>query len=417
MVTRMTGSLSKKALATISALAVTSAAFAAEIEVRSGATGPFEAWVLKELPSQLPADGLAFKNQPFKLTVPDGKSGFLLVKDGRGNVAWSDISSVKTSIWTIQSNIWKIGEVRVNATQGSDPLDGGMAVLEAKGWSASALISGGEALFFGVPPGEVSVSVQYLEGETKKATTPLKYTLALDRDEAAPVLAVAVPAGKAGEGKPEAKEGQAADKGGRTGRGQAEGADQGARSPVANAIVWLVALGIGIGALYALFRWLKANESKVAEKLRSVGVSVPDGTQSDDDGPDAPPGQAPPFDPRAQRPEPLPHEAFAPVGATGAAAPTPKPSAPRLLVQGATVEIPDGAVLLGREAGEGVILISDPTVSRKHAELRREGDAVIIRDVGSSNGTYVNGSRIEGETTLQPGDRIHLGSAELRFEA
>jgi hypothetical protein len=73
-----------------------------------------------------------------------------------------------------------------------------------------------------------------------------------------------------------------------------------------------------------------------------------------------------------------------------------------------------GQITLGRSA-ECDCLLSDPSVSRRHAELRRDGDRWLLRDLGSRNGTRVNGLRVTGETEVRPGDAIALGA--LRFRA
>ncbi len=54
------------------------------------------------------------------------------------------------------------------------------------------------------------------------------------------------------------------------------------------------------------------------------------------------------------------------------------------------------------------------TVSRRHAELRIETGCWLLRDLGSSNGTWVNGRRVV-EAEVRPGDLIHLGAAEIRL--
>ena len=56
-------------------------------------------------------------------------------------------------------------------------------------------------------------------------------------------------------------------------------------------------------------------------------------------------------------------------------------------------------------------------VSRQHALLRVDGDRVRIEDLGSTNGTKVNGLRIQGEQMLADGDIVSVGSTHLRFEA
>lgn len=75
---------------------------------------------------------------------------------------------------------------------------------------------------------------------------------------------------------------------------------------------------------------------------------------------------------------------------------------------------PDGAVL-GRSR-ECEIVIADPNVSRRHADLRLEAGAWVISDLGSTNGTRVNGHRIQEAEVLRPGDEIELGSSLATFE-
>lgn len=54
-------------------------------------------------------------------------------------------------------------------------------------------------------------------------------------------------------------------------------------------------------------------------------------------------------------------------------------------------------------------------VSKVHAEIRRQGDKLSIVDLDSTNGTFVNGSRVRGSVPLTPGDIVHLAQKELRF--
>jgi pSer/pThr/pTyr-binding forkhead associated (FHA) protein len=62
------------------------------------------------------------------------------------------------------------------------------------------------------------------------------------------------------------------------------------------------------------------------------------------------------------------------------------------------------------------IFLDDITVSRRHAELRRDSGAFSLHDVGSLNGTYVNRERVE-EADLHPGDEIQIGKFKLVFLA
>ncbi len=70
-------------------------------------------------------------------------------------------------------------------------------------------------------------------------------------------------------------------------------------------------------------------------------------------------------------------------------------------------------VVIGRTA-ESDVVVSDPGVSRQHAEVRREDGEFVIADLGSTNGTMVNASTI-GEHTLREGDRITVGKTVLEF--
>jgi hypothetical protein len=69
-------------------------------------------------------------------------------------------------------------------------------------------------------------------------------------------------------------------------------------------------------------------------------------------------------------------------------------------------------IIIGREAGNDVV-INDPQVSRRHASLTWDGRQYIIQDLGSMNGTFVNGVRLTAPQVLQPGDVIGLGSTVL----
>jgi pSer/pThr/pTyr-binding forkhead associated (FHA) protein len=77
----------------------------------------------------------------------------------------------------------------------------------------------------------------------------------------------------------------------------------------------------------------------------------------------------------------------------------------------------DGARLtVGRSPSCDCVLPED-CVSRCHAELRRDGERWFLRDLGSSNGTRVNGVRVIEAVEVRPGDRLSLGGAAYRLRA
>ncbi len=82
---------------------------------------------------------------------------------------------------------------------------------------------------------------------------------------------------------------------------------------------------------------------------------------------------------------------------------------------GRTFELSDQPLSLGR-AADNHIAIASPRASRHHAQIRREGAAFVLYDLGSGNGTLVNGQRIQ-RALLQPGDLIDIGDEVFRFEA
>lgn len=73
------------------------------------------------------------------------------------------------------------------------------------------------------------------------------------------------------------------------------------------------------------------------------------------------------------------------------------------------------AVSIGR-ASDCSIPIKDRYLSRKHAEIIAVGSTWMLKDLGSANGTYLNGSRVERDELLKTGDRIRLGDTEIVFE-
>lgn len=81
---------------------------------------------------------------------------------------------------------------------------------------------------------------------------------------------------------------------------------------------------------------------------------------------------------------------------------------------GSRYAIVDAVTSIGRHPDSGVFL-DDVSVSRRHAEIRSVDGGPTIADVGSLNGTYVNGERIEGEVSLVEGDQVQVGKFKLVY--
>ena len=96
--------------------------------------------------------------------------------------------------------------------------------------------------------------------------------------------------------------------------------------------------------------------------------------------------------------------------------------APRLVVERAPAHEPgmiydlDGEVVLGRgERAE--IRLEDPFASARHARIYEQGSIMVVEDLGSTNGTYLNEELLETARPLHPGDRLRIGESEFAFEA
>ena len=83
--------------------------------------------------------------------------------------------------------------------------------------------------------------------------------------------------------------------------------------------------------------------------------------------------------------------------------------------QGKRFELSERTVGLGRD-GTNAIRLHDHEVSRKHAEVRREGEGFRVVDVGSANGTYLNGEPVD-QAPLRAGDQLRIGQSVMLFDA
>jgi hypothetical protein len=113
-------------------------------------------------------------------------------------------------------------------------------------------------------------------------------------------------------------------------------------------------------------------------------------------------------------PEPVSVPAPEPSEPTRVYAPPATPVAPVVVHPAGRFTLNAPVVVVGR-ADECDLVLADPNVSRRHAELSRDGDVWVLSDLGSTNGVEVNGVRVR-RARLTNGDRIVMGKTELRFE-
>ncbi len=109
------------------------------------------------------------------------------------------------------------------------------------------------------------------------------------------------------------------------------------------------------------------------------------------------------------------HDAYAPRGSASGES--------ELVVEDSEVLAPqtrftvrDGETSIGRSAASDIVLKSDDYASGRHARLTRHGGLLYVEDVGSTNGTFVNGRKTVGATPLRHGDTVRIGSTTFRYE-
>jgi len=181
-----------------------------------------------------------------------------------------------------------------------------------------------------------------------------------------------------------------------------------------------IALMGGLG--YFGWRYAQKRGMSVPDALQKMGVEMPQDSNSLGARPLKPIfAPEPPLPSLAELPVvgPAPRAVVAP-GASSSVEQA-YAGSPRLLgmegaFAGESLELTEGFTL-GREAENTLAITQDNAVSRRHAIIEQVNGVWNIKDAGSSNGTYVNGVRIDGVQNLQTGDEIQIGSSVFRFES
>ena len=121
----------------------------------------------------------------------------------------------------------------------------------------------------------------------------------------------------------------------------------------------------------------------------------------------------------------LPQESFVlgPEAAAALRGEAPRSATARLVVEkspalreGSDLVLNSAPLTVGRDAANDVELRGDDFASAEHARFEPRRDGVWLTDVGSTNGTFVNGIRLTRERRLTPGDVVRIGETDLRFE-
>ena len=87
-----------------------------------------------------------------------------------------------------------------------------------------------------------------------------------------------------------------------------------------------------------------------------------------------------------------------------------------VLDEGDEFAVDSAPLTVGRGGQNDIAIEGDEFASARHVRFEPRRDGVWVRDLGSTNGTYVNGIRIEDARRLVPGDVVRVGETDLRFE-
>lgn len=316
--------------------------------------------------------------------------------------------------------------VRVTGSDGQPAESGTVSLTDSQGRTRTqSLLPRGEGMveFSRVPFGKMALKAVFADGSSLTQESELKP----DHAPGAVVveLAKATPAGAketAPGNAPPAPEVEL----------PADAKDAPANTPAPapsgpGGVASLVGLVLLAAVGYVGYRVLKDRGTTAAGVLQKLGIQLPsDEPAAQPARPAAPP---PPLVPEGccpycgQPKDATTGECACSVTTAPAAAPAAAGSqqGPRLVVMqgpalGRSFALADTVLMIGRAAESDISLPEDNTVSRRHASLAPEGNAFLLRDQGSANGTFVNGMRVT-ERVLQPGDEIQVGSTRLRYEA
>lgn len=381
--------------------------------------GPYKYWTDAKFPTTPPETAALIEANPTAVTLPD--AGYLAVLDTKtGDLAVKPVKGLKGTLTLAETDFSLVGEFKVQVQHDGKAVQAARVSVTDGARTQTAILDSsmaGVVSFYGVKQGHIDVKVEFASKGKQAEPLELVKDLGHTRDEKVETFNAAIADDVATVAPqttaPAVPTGQ-------------EGATPSATPPpatvgsmVGKTLTIVIGLAIMI-AIVALAIWaFKAHPTAISEKLTSLGVQIPkDPNEAMDAGPVIP---AAPIRPEPPQKIMLEDSAPTPLAAAPISSPaplTPAGPASRLTAEsGGSVELPDGTTLIGREATLGLSIPDPSTLSRRHAELVRQGGHLLVRDLGSTNGTYVNGRKIDSDTPLQAGDAVQFGAVRFKVEA
>ncbi|MCS7273453.1 MAG: FHA domain-containing protein [Fimbriimonadales bacterium] len=315
-----------------------------------------------------------------------------------GNLAQLEVASLKEKTELTSDRWTHVARVQVNLVAQGKPVASALVTLkDAKGNEQTRVLepsAEGVVVFERVPLGKVEVIARY--GDDQKASQEI--VLERERELRVPVIELTL-SGTVATIEP------------RTGTAREVASEEAPpASRIGATVMFVVALVLAVGLIVLLVRLAAQKPQQLEQAMSKLGVELP---QAATTGTAATPAAAPSPDL-----PPLETAGVPPTASTAAMGAAP---ATRLVVvqgphAGQVFDLSSDLMTIGREPIHPIALTNDMSVSRRHAQIIRQGDQILIEDLSSTNGTYVNGVRITAPTPLKAGDTIQMGNTILRAE-
>lgn len=400
-------------------LAATAAGWSQEIlKIEFSSEGPREVWIDPTATPGRVSEPLAVNGTSVELPLAGAakESDSVNVRDvTTGKVARKPLKGLASPWKPVTSEYTRLYQLDVDLQHEGKPVAFAVVKLEAGADKRQEILdqSGkGIATFYNLGPGPYRIVAEMKSG-AKTVSTPAQTFNPTPSDGTAPKLTIAVNDDvqviepTTTEPKPgiDRELGDPMPGGEQVGKGEKEGGS----NPVGTIIGMILGLGLLGGIGYGIYRYLQTRGAETEAQLAKLGLGGQTAASPD-------PATSAPATPAPLQKIVLGDAAPTPLG-TAAPAPSPVGSVvtPRLVqASGDVVLLAEGENEIGREAG--ISFPGETSLSRRHASVSRIGDAVVVTDLGSTNGTWVNGRKIDAPTPLQPGDQIMFGKVTLRYE-
>lgn len=393
---------------------------AESLTVQFETKSPREIWIAAALPDGAPKESI--KSDETSVAVPlesiEGKAKLFVWDKSSGMLAELQVPEKPASGGLLlkvgATNFTRLFHAKVRVEHKGLPVAAGLIDVQDSERKIPVFLAPadkGEISIYALRLGQIKVGVQVKVGEKTKSLPPQIFDLTKPT-EPVPLMSVSVAEDVAVVEPPKASPaGSTAD----SKRGEADKTPSGeSKSAVETIVIYVVALAIVGGGVWYFLRYAKQNPKAVEDSLKKLGVvNLPD-PNADDGNVDAVAAIA--------KPQPVQPIILDPAATPDAISPaagvSTTPGEPTLVgPSGERIELGEGTTMVGREQGLAISLGGESSVSRIHAEIVRQGESITVSDMQSTNGTYVNGRKIDAPTALRPGDLVQFGMVRFRVEA